>query len=325
MAIADVIDEAETAEKVHSLDISLDNSPLNLDNGAHRLGSVWEVLETYAWPLVNHVSALQGIRNNLEERFATLLRTNEPSAADFRQQDRDNFRVVAENFGLWLKSHELLSALDCLKRIEEEFSDDEPSIQELISRLRMFNEILEDELRRRVFLFVVPEDANLYRSPLASFSLTWGAYPSTRPEIDEACRCYALGRYTACVFHCMAILQSGLYALAGAAGATLRYPIELAEWQDVLSAIEKKIEPMRNEPRSAARDERVKFFSECAVQFRYFKDAWRNHVAHMRETYDRDQTHSILLHVRDFMEKLSTRVGEGSPSHLPGRSMLTSG
>lgn len=95
-------------------------------------------------------------------------------------------------------------------------------------------------------------------------------------------------------------------------GVVLRYPVELAEWGEVLSAIERQIEPLRNQARSAERDERVKFLSECAVQFRYFKDAWRNHVAHMRESYDRDQAHSILLHVRDFMEKLSTRVVEVS-------------
>lgn len=191
-------------------EISLDNSPLGIENGFHRIGSVWEVLETYAWPLVNHISALEAIRKNLEDRFATLLRTHDPAMAEFRQQDRDNFGVVAENFSLWLKSHELLSALDCLKRIEEEFSEDEPSIQDLITRLKMFAEVLEDELRRRVFLFVVPEDVNLYRDPIASFVRTWPRYPSARPEIEEACRCYALGRYTASVFHSMAILQSGL-------------------------------------------------------------------------------------------------------------------
>lgn len=313
--------QAETREQARCLDISLDKSPLNLDNGAHRLGSIWEVLETYAAGLVNNTEALAFLRHDLERRLQRAKELHDPDPAEITAQDRANFSLLFDNLSAWLKSHELDASLDCLKRLQEEYREDEPSIQDIIARMKAFTEVLQDELHRRVFLFVVPQDANLYRNPLASFPLTWSLYPSTRPDVEEACRCYALGRYTASVYHSMAILQAGLYALADDVGVMLRYPVELAEWGEVLSAIERKIEPMRNLPRSAARDERVTFLSECAVQFRYFKDAWRNHIAHMRGSYDRDQAHSILLHVRDFMEKLSTRVGEGSPS-VSARSMM---
>lgn len=293
-----------------SSDISLDLCLLDIDNGAHQIGSVWEVLETYAAGLVNNTEVLAFLRNDLERRLEAALEKHEAEPTEITQQDRQNFDVLFETFSPWLKSHELEATLDSLKRIAVEYAEDEPEIRDIIAEMKSLKLILEDELRRRVFLFVVPQDANLYRNPPASFPLTWPRYPSARPDIEEACRSYALGRCTACVFHCMAILQAGLYALAADAGVTLRYPMQLAEWQEVLSEIEKKIEPIRNQPRSAARDERVSFLSECAVQFRYFKDAWRNHVAHMRETYDRDQAHSILLHVRDFMEKLATRIPE---------------
>lgn len=297
-----------------SPDICLDISPLEVDNGVHRLGSVWEVLESCAWPLVNYTSALTEMQEDLKARLQSVLRTYNSAEAQIRQQDRDNVAILIDNFSPWLKSHELTASLDCLNRIKEEYAEDAPSIRGIISHIELFHEILEDELRRRIFLFVVPQDGNLYNRPLASFPLTWPNYPSARDDIEEACRCYALGRYTACVFHCMAILQCGLYALATELGVMLRYPVELAEWCEIIAAIEKKVAAMVNRPRSAARDERMTFHSECAVQFRYFKDAWRNHVAHMRETYDRDQAHSILLHVRDFMEKLSTRVPEARSS-----------
>lgn len=37
------------------------------------------------------------------------------------------------------------------------------------------------------------------------------------------------------------------------------------------------------------------------MQFRYFKDAWRNHVCHLREKYNHDQALTILMQVKDFM------------------------
>ena len=53
------------------------------------------------------------------------------------------------------------------------------------------------------------------------------------------------------------------------------------------------------------KDETLSFYSRVALQFRYFKDAWRNHVDHNREVYDADQAHSILIHARDFIKELA--------------------
>jgi hypothetical protein len=289
---------------------SLDCVSLPTDNGAHEIGSVWTVLETYAWNLVNHTAILTGIRDDLEARLRAVMANHRAELAEIQPEDRANFAVASEGLEVWLKHHMLTASLDRLRRIREEYEREDSDIHTIISGLTVFNETLEDELRRRIFLFIPPEDENLYKNPVASFPMTWPAYPSTRHDIQEACRCYAVGRYTACVFHCMAIAQAGLYLLAQDLGVSFKYPLNLAEWQEVIGAIEDKVKPMRDQPRSKERDERVTFYSECAAQFRYFKDAWRNHVAHMREVYDRDQTHSILLHVRDFMEKLSQKIPE---------------
>jgi hypothetical protein len=85
---------------------------------------------------------------------------------------------------------------------------------------------------------------------------------------------------------------------------------ELEEWNGVIAGIEGKIEPLRHMPKSDQRDEMLSFFSSAAAQFRYFKDAWRNHVAHMRKDYDTGEGWRTLVHVRDFMELLSTRLHE---------------
>lgn len=167
------------------------------------------------------------------------------------------------------------------------------------------------ELVEHKFLHISTEEADFYTHPEKRFPETLISFPSATRDIEEACKCYGLERYTACVFHSMAILQVGVFTLAGDVGITLKFPIELAGWGDILRAIQEKIKPYANLPRGdCLRDKYDNLYSDCAAQFGFFKDAWRNHVDHNREVYDPDSAHSILMHVRYFMEKLSTRLHE---------------
>lgn len=189
--------------------------------------------------------------------------------------------------------------------------DPDCHIDDLADLIGTLMETLEFELERKMVFCIPREDAEFYEKPEKWFPNSPTAFPSAKYDIEEACKCYALERYTACVFHAMAVLQVGLYALAHDLGVLLKYPIQLAEWQEVISAIEDKIEPLRHLPRShPKRDEMLTFYSGCAVQFRYFKDTWRNHIAHMREKYTKTNANCILMQVRDFMELLSTRLHE---------------
>jgi hypothetical protein len=172
-------------------------------------------------------------------------------------------------------------------------------------------EALEDELTRKLVFYVPPQDAYFYQYPEQWFPETLISFPSATRDIREACKCYALERYTACVYHSMGVLQVGLFGLAGDVGITLKFPIELAEWGDILRKIEEKIVPYANLPRGESLRERYdNLYSGCASHFRYLKDGWRNHVAHNREVYDKGKAHTALTHVRDFMESLSTRLRE---------------
>jgi len=188
------------------------------------------------------------------------------------------------------------------------------SYEALSIHLSHCSRALDQAFLDHLFLYVPTDDAELYTNPLEQFSKVVVGFPSSSSNTIEACRCYALGRYTACVFHCMGILQYGLYALANELKVSLNVPLPMSEWCKIINNIESKINELRNFPKSEAKDERLKFYSECSVQFRYFKDGWRNHVAHLREEYDKDQAHSALIHTREFMEHLTTR---SRSSHFP--------
>lgn len=135
-------------------------------------------------------------------------------------------------------------------------------------------------------------------------------------DIAAASRCYALDEWTACVFHLMRVLENGLRNLA----TTVGLPAETMQhenWKNIIDQIEKKIREMEGLPKTNEKIERVRLLSEAAAQFRYFKDAWRNHVAHAHATYDNLSGPVIWGHVKAFMHTLATLTD--SPS-LKGQS-----
>jgi hypothetical protein len=273
-----------------------------------RLCSLWDMIDTPTSNIVNHASGITQMRDNMKARYHALINVGYGSV-DFSESDKEGIRSMDNAMRPWLVSHDLHASIDRLDRVVEYANDPDCHIDDLADLLDTLLEVMEGELRRKLFFSLPSEDMRFYQHPELVFPATLKAFPSAKHDIKEACRCYALEVNTACVFHSMAVAQTGLHALAGELGVAFSYSLDLAEWQAVIEAIENKLEPMRHLPR-AERAEILPFYSECAVQFRYFKDAWRNHVCHMREVYDRDQAHSILLHVRDFMEKLSTRIKE---------------
>jgi len=173
----------------------------------------------------------------------------------------------------------------------------------------LLHETIERDMEKSFFLLLSPDEAEQYRQPMAAFPNTVHAFPQAERDIIAARQCYVLGQDTACVFHCMGTLQYGLYSLAANLEVQFPWSIQLETWPKVIETIEAKIKEKRKAlDRGDERDAQLTFYSALATRFTYFKDAWRNHVCHLREVYDHDQAFTILLHVKDFMELLSSRL-----------------
>jgi hypothetical protein len=281
-----------------------------LSDKSLRLCTLWDMISTPSYKMVNHAYGLSQMHMKFKHRYLSFLKIG-LGPVEYSDSDRAEIAEMNANMRPWLEAHELQASLDRLDRVVGYAQDQGCHIDDLADLIGTLMETLEFELERKLVFCIPQEDAEFYEKPEKWFPNSLKAFPSSRYDIEEACKCYALERSTACVFHAMAVLQVGLYTLAHDLGVLLKYPVQLAEWQEVISAIEGKIEPLRQLPRShPKRDELLTFYSGCAAQFRYFKDAWRNHIAHMRDKYTRNNAHSILMQVRDFMEMLSTRLHE---------------
>lgn len=168
---------------------------------------------------------------------------------------------------------------------------------------------IQSELtRHRFFLVHEPkwhrysnDDRPLFGAPVAS------VFPEATPEIAEAGRCLALDRWTACVFHLMRAVEIALHHWSADIGAQLNIPVAQASMQEILNAADRKIREVGNLPRSEQRDADLEYLGQTSAHFRAIKDAWRNHVAHARTTYDERAANSVWTHARDFMAALAKR------------------
>lgn len=278
-----------------------------------RLCTLWDMISSPTYKIVNHAFGLTQMRDDMKRRFHEYLASNRDSFSTVEYSDNDKAGIASMNANMrpWLETHELFGSIDRLDRIVAYAADPDCHIDDLADKINTLMEVLEDELTRKIILYVPHDDVKFYSNPEKWFPETLISFPSATYDAKEACKCYALERYTACVYHSMGVLQVGLYALAGDVGISLKFPVELATWGDILRKIEEKVAPYADLPRGdSLRDRYDNLYSREASHFRYLKDGWRDHVAHMREVYDQNKAHTSLTHVRDFMESLSTRLHE---------------
>jgi hypothetical protein len=164
------------------------------------------------------------------------------------------------------------------------------------------------ELTEHLFLFVPPQRRWFYLEPEKWFGpASVARFPGVEREVRDACQCLALEQWTAAVFHAMRLLERGpLRAMAQELQVLPAEDAQLQNWHPVIQRIENKVEELQNRQNKTQADkESLRHYSEAAVQLRYFKDAWRNHVSHSREPYDEQQATAVLNAVKSFMAAMA--------------------
>ncbi|SPF40523.1 hypothetical protein SBDP1_300031 [Syntrophobacter sp. SbD1] len=171
-------------------------------------------------------------------------------------------------------------------------------------------EAVVTEIESRLFLYVPAERAVFHESRFNLEQPIVANFPNASKEIVRACNCYALGEFTASVFHSMRAVEIGLWVFAKKFDPGYPFPVELAGWQDLITHIESKISEMKKLPRGEKKDEELKFCSSAASQFFYFNNAYRKHVSHSRENYNQSEALKIASDTLEFLSRLSSTLSE---------------
>jgi hypothetical protein len=202
------------------------------------------------------------------------------------------------------------------------------------SQLLGLSSTIFNELEQHSFAYIPKSNAQYFEQDALFGECVKTAFPSTASDLKDAGNCLAADLSTAAVFHLMRVAERGMRSLAvylkvkiekkkstktcpqcgillddGIKAKAKRIPLEYAMWDDVLKALEVKIQRLQT-PKGKKRDKQYEFYHGLILSLNAFKDVWRNPVSHTRCAFDDPQAQHTLLHVREFMQRLSTKVSE---------------
>ena len=201
--------------------------------------------------------------------------------------------------------------LAALRDAEYAFDDDHPGswvrFEDMMVALKALRESILTEFDGVLFLHIPEARVSLYEQHEPPFgTAVEEAFPSACADIAAAARLMAVEEPTAAVFHLMRIAEHGLRSLANELGIGLSDHVDLESWKVVIDQINKAIKRFEESaPKSAEKSKRLTVYATSAVTIGHFKNAWRNHVAHARGSYEAREAMRIWDHVRAFMEELA--------------------
>ncbi|MDP9160973.1 MAG: hypothetical protein M3O09_12200 [Acidobacteriota bacterium] len=192
---------------------------------------------------------------------------------------------------------------------------------EILHRLQM--DILS-ELDSKVFLLVAEGRSEFIDKEDLFGDEVLSAFGAARRDIKEAGNCLAAECNTGAVFHLMRASEVALRAVAKDRQVMFsNKPVEHQEWGMILGSLEGILKSMRLSDTQKwksplFKEAQVRFYNDVVQELRGFNEAWRRHVAHadVDAFYDHEQAKNVLDHVRNFMQKLATRIDETKTTPL---------
>jgi hypothetical protein len=209
--------------------------------------------------------------------------------------DLQEVSQVCIDMGLLVSQHAASRLIDSIKGGTR-------NCKEICTALGHLEETIHDELETHLFMYIEPAKVTYYTTPHLFGEEVTQKFSSSKFDVEEAGKCLALNRGTACIFHLMRVLEVGLYTLS----SNLEVNDIQENWQNAIEQIEKSIRAL---PKT---DPRKQPYSEAATHFMHIKDAWRNHTMHIGQIYTDEKAQQIFDSVKAFMQVLATQVGEKS-------------
>jgi hypothetical protein len=186
--------------------------------------------------------------------------------------------------------------------------------------------LLKDAFHRN-FIVVENSRAGYVDNDTLFGSAVAAAFPKATADIRESGNCFAVRCCTAAVFHLMRVAEHGLRALAWDRRVKLarKAVLDLATWETIIKELETEELKIQGYPKTLARESQLQFYHGAMMEFRAFKNKFRNSVMHSRDIYDDHEAQSAFVHVRDFMRTLASHVSETvrTPVVWKGRKWTT--
>jgi HEPN domain-containing protein len=161
---------------------------------------------------------------------------------------------------------------------------------------------LRDEYEDVLLLWI--ENKQFYRKDNLFGSQVSDRFPAAADDIKEAGTCYALGRYTACIFHLQRVMEVGLKILADPIGES-----HTPNWDSILKKIDAELKKDWEVRKEFFKGNEQKI-ADASAMLQAVKTAWRNPTMHVDNIYDEEKALDVWNAVKGFMSSLCTIIAQ---------------
>lgn len=251
--------------------------------------SLLTMLEKYAadfYDLGVALSALSGIINpNLK--------------TDVRQDVKHPYKTIGDvlsTVNRLCQSIGLTASTIQAQRFQELFNTDieeSPEARQLLFRqLNDLRQRISDELGGRMFWFIEPSKVSFYQENQFTDSVV-DNLPTAIYDMEEAGKCLALGRDTACAFHLMRVIETGLSQLTKELGIEGH----CKSWNETCKKIKTHIDGLSE----ITKKDKLTGILERIYSI---KDVWRNPTMHVDRQYSGEEAREVFDATKRFMKVL---------------------
>jgi hypothetical protein len=265
--------------------------------------SLYDMLRVYAKPFLEalpRISYMSGL----------LVGFKVPTHIFLEENKKPEFRTCIQIVRNCCETLNLNNSIMLIDRIKKDFDLPTYKISSALADLQSLEETVVNEISTSIFYNISFHKAAFFENVRLFGENVFDKFPSANFDIEEAGKCFATARYTACVMHLQRVLEVGLKGYSKYFGINLTAQ---PAWQNILDQTAKQIKDRndRNNVNVNWNAEEEKQFCEGVQPFLVaVKTAWRNPSMHADKTYTEEVAQEIFNSIKSFMRNLALHLNE---------------
>lgn len=268
----------------------------------HGLVSLWKMLNQFAgafFELGRNLGALTEILRAARQPDGVAKAAGDPAV--WARYCRDAAPLIAEHCVVL----DLVISLDAVEDLKN-LNPERPEAHEVASAVEHAEKTIASELKHRLFFWVSPERAKFYTDPRAGWDAAIARFDGSSgsnaivTDVEEAGKCFAFERSTACVFHLMRIVEIGVQEFGSKVGFAKATE---TVWDTIMREIGKAIISLPTT--NAVEREKKRELEGLVPYLDTVRRVWRNPVMHPKAEYTPEQASEITSAVKAYMNHLA--------------------
>lgn len=218
----------------------------------------------------------------------------------------ESMRLIAGELGAMQRLCErlgLAASLAQIERVKEMlFGENQGSYprQLLADAVMEVGTRIHDELHSRK-CYMVNADRNVYITGNLFDESARVRFPDAIPDMDEAARCFAFERPTACIFHLMRVTEYGINAIADLLSIDDHNPT----WEPIIKKIDAELKtPYKDRKYKGNQD----VLANMSTHLHAVKVAWRNKTMHVEKINTMEHAGDIYNATKGLMRYLAENL-----------------